>query len=186
MSIERIKQQIPDYAKDLRINIGNVLDPERAPEGMSAEQVYGTAVATAIAGRNRELMTAVEEEVAPKLSEEWLNAARSAAAIMGMNNIYYRFVHLASNKDYGSMPAGLRMSVIGRPGIDKADFELMSLAVSAVNGCGACIDSHEKVLKHAGVGNEVVQHAVRIASVMHAVATVFDAEGLDGRARAAA
>src|SRR5699024_7456446 len=112
--------------------------------------------------------------------------ARSAAAIMGMNNIYYRFVHLASNKEYGSMPAGLRMSVIGRPGIDKADFELMSLAVSAVNGCGLCIDNHEKVHKQAGVSKEVVQHAVRIASVMHAVATVFDAEGLDGRAKAAA
>jgi alkyl hydroperoxide reductase subunit D len=84
------------------------------------------------------------------------------------------------------MPAGLRMSVIGRPGIDKADFELMSLAVSAVNGCGLCIDSHEKVLKQAGVGSDVVQHAVRIASVMHAVATVFDAEGLSGGVKAAA
>ncbi len=186
MSIDRIKQQIPDYAKDLRINIGNVLDPERAADGMTAEQVYGTALATAIASRNIELLAAVEEEVGPKLSAEWLEAARSAAAIMGMNNIYYRFVHLASNKDYASMPAGLRMSVIGRPGIDKADFELMSLAVSAVNGCGLCIDSHEKVLKQAGVSKEVVQHAVRIASVVHAVATVFDAEGLDGRARAAA
>lgn len=175
MSIDSIKQQIPDYAKDLRINIGNVLDPERA-EGMSAEQIYGIALATAIASRNPQLIAAVEEEAAAHLSEAWLTATKAAAAIMGMNNIYYRFVHLASNKDYGSMPAGLRMSVIGRPGIDKADFELMSLAVSAVNGCGQCIDSHEKVLKQAGVGNEVIQHAVRIASVIHAVATVFDAE----------
>lgn len=180
MSIDSIKQQIPDYAKDLRINIGNVLDPERAADGMSAEQVYGTALATAIASRNQHLLGAIEEAVAPNLSEEWLNAARAAAAIMGMNNVYYRFVHLASNKDYASMPAGLRMNVIGRPGIDKADFELMSLAVSVVNGCGLCIDSHEKVLKQAGVGKEVVQHAVRIASVMHAVATVFDAEGVRG------
>ncbi|MEE4303767.1 MAG: carboxymuconolactone decarboxylase family protein [Wenzhouxiangella sp.] len=186
MSIDSIKQHIPDYAKDLRINIGNVLDPDRAPDGMSDEQVLGTALATAIAARNQELLAAVEEEVTPKLGEEWLNAAKAAAAIMGMNNVYYRFVHLASNEEYGSMPAGLRMSVIGRPGIDKADFELMSLAVSAVNGCGLCIDSHEKVLKQAGVGSNVVQHAVRIASVMHAVATVFDAEGLRGGVKAAA
>jgi len=185
MSIDSIKQKIPDYAKDLRINIGNVLDPERA-EDMSAEQVYGTALATAMASRNQALLAAVEAEVAPKLSEEWLNAAKAAAAIMGMNNIYYRFVHLASNKDYGSMPAGLRMNVIGRPGIDKADFELMSLAVSAVNGCGLCIDSHEKVLKQAGVGNQAIQHAVRIASVMHAVATVFDAEGASASVKKAA
>lgn len=185
MSIDSIKQQIPDYAKDLRINIGNVLDPDRA-DGMSAEQVYGTALATAIASRNRSLLAAVKAEVVPQLDECWLNAAKAAAAIMGMNNVYYRFLHLASNKDYGSMPAGLRMNVIGRPGIDKADFELMSLAVSAVNGCGLCIDSHEKVLKQAGVGKEVIQHAVRIASVMHAVATVFDAEGVGEAVQAAA
>jgi len=185
MSIDSIKQRIPDYARDLRINIGNVLDPERA-EGMTVEQVYGTALATAIASRNQALLADVDQEVTSRLSEEWLNAAKAAAAIMGMNNIYYRFVHLASNKDYGSMPAGLRMSVIGRPGIDKADFELMSLAVSAVNGCGLCIDSHEKVLKQAGVSNEIIQHAVRIASVMHAVATVFDAESVSAGAKAAA
>jgi alkyl hydroperoxide reductase subunit D len=186
MSIDSIKQHIPDYAKDLRINIGNVLDPDRAPDGMSAEQVYGTALATAIASRNLELLALIERAVKPELDEQWLNAAKAAAAIMGMNNVYYRFVHLASNEAYGSMPAGLRMSVIGRPGIDKADFELMSLAVSAVNGCGLCIDSHEKVLNQAGVGSDVVQHAVRIASVMHAVATVFDAEGIQGGVKAAA
>ncbi|NBD95480.1 MAG: alkyl hydroperoxide reductase [Gammaproteobacteria bacterium] len=186
MSIDSIKKRIPDYARDLRITIGNMLDPERAPEGMSAEQVYGTALATAIASRNQALLGAIQEAVTPKLSEEWLNAGKAAAAIMAMNNVYYRFVHLASNDDYGNMPAGMRMSVIGRPGIDKADFELMSLAVSAVNGCGLCIDSHEKVLKSAGVGNDVIQHAVRIASVMHAVATVFDAEGLNGDVKAAA
>ncbi|NBB94015.1 MAG: hypothetical protein GVY32_12700 [Gammaproteobacteria bacterium] len=78
------------------------------------------------------------------------------------------------------------MNVIGRPGIEKADFELMSLAVSAINGCGLCIDSHERVLKEAGVSNEVIQHAVRIASVMHAVATVFDAESPGAGVKAAA
>jgi len=185
MSIDSIKQRIPDYAKDLRINIGNVLDPERAPEGMTSGQVYGTALATAFASRNPQLLASIEAEAAGQLSPDWLEAAKAAAAIMGMNNVYYRFVHLASNPDYGSLPAGLRMSVIGRPGIDKADFELLCLAVSAVNGCGLCIDSHEKVLKQAGVSNEVIQHAVRIASVMHAVAAVFDAEQTAEAARAA-
>lgn len=175
MSIERIKNRIPDYAKDLRINVGNVLDPERA-EGMSAEQIHATALATAIASRNGDLVEAIESEAAGKLDENWLDAARTAAAIMGMNNIYYRFIHLASNDEYGRLPARLRMSALGNPGIDKADFELLSLAVSAVNGCGMCIDSHERILKQAGVGAETIQHAVRIASVMHAIATVLDAE----------
>jgi alkyl hydroperoxide reductase subunit D len=81
-----------------------------------------------------------------------------------------------SEPEYATMPARLRMNIIGKPGIDKADFELFSLAVSAINGCGMCIDSHEKVLKTAGIKKETVQNAVRIASVIHAVAVVLDAE----------
>ena len=76
-------------------------------------------------------------------------AARAAASIMAMNNIYYRFTHLASAPDYKTLPARLRMNVIGKPGVDKADFELWCLAVSAINGCGVCIDSHEKILRDA-------------------------------------
>jgi alkyl hydroperoxide reductase subunit D len=91
---------------------------------------------------------------------------------MAMNNVYYRFVHLASNPIYGTLPAKLRMNVIGNPGIDKADFELFSLAVSAMNGCGMCIDSHERVLGQHGVKPEMVQTAVRVGAVMKAVATV--------------
>jgi alkyl hydroperoxide reductase subunit D len=103
-------------------------------------------------------------------------AAEAAAAIMAMNNVYYRFVHLASNKDYGRLPAQLRMNVLAEPGVDKADFELWSLAVSAVNGCGLCIDAHERELRKAGLPAEAIQAAVRIAAVVHAVATVLDAE----------
>ena len=92
-----------------------------------------------------------------------------------MNNIYYRFTHLVGG-DYPNMPAKLRMNVIGRPGVDKVDFELWSLAVSAVNGCGMCMEAHEKTVRHAGLGQEQVQAAVRVAAVVHAVAAVLDAE----------
>jgi alkyl hydroperoxide reductase subunit D len=94
---------------------------------------------------------------------------------MAMNNIYYRFVHLASNKEYGAMPARLRMNVIGNPGVDKADFELWSLAVSAINGCGACIDAHEKVLQDAGVPASTIQTAVRFAAIIQSVAVAIEA-----------
>jgi len=173
MSIDAIKANIPDYAKDLRINLGNVLDVDRA-SGMTEQQIWATALSTAIASRNKELVSGIGEVAAQHLDQKWLDAARSAAAIMGMNNIYYRFLHLASNSEYAKMPAALRMSVIGSPGISKEDFELLSLAVSAVNGCGMCIDSHEQVLKKGGVTSEIIQHAVRIASVIHAVAGVLD------------
>ncbi len=104
-----------------------------------------------------------------------MTAAKAAASIMAMNNIYYRFLHLAANKEYATRPAKLRMNVIGAPGIDKADFELFCLAVSAVNGCGMCIDAHEKVLLAAGVSLDTIQTAVRIAAVINAVARSLQA-----------
>jgi alkyl hydroperoxide reductase subunit D len=103
-----------------------------------------------------------------------MQAARSAAAIMGMNNIYYRFLHLVEDAEYQTLPARLRMNVIGSPGIDKLEFELLSLAVSAVNGCGLCVTAHERKLREGGIGREAIQSAVRIASVMHAIAGVLE------------
>ena len=89
---------------------------------------------------------------------------------MGMNNIYYRFLHLVEDGEYQTMPARLRMNVIANHGIDKLDFELISLAVSAVNGCGLCVTSHEKKLRSHDVSREAIQSAVRIAATIHAVA----------------
>jgi len=178
MTIDSIKQGLPDYAKDLKINLGNVLDPDQH-DTLSAEQVWGVALATAIASRTRVLTRAVEGAAADAISPEYARAARAAAALMGMNNIYYRFLHLAENDAYGKLPARLRMTAIGNPGVDKEDFELMSLAVSAINGCGMCIASHEKVLVSAGVSAKAIQDAVRIASVIHAVAVVLDNEAAD-------
>lgn len=175
MSIDTLKQRIPDYARDLKINFGNVLDAD-LHEALNESQVWSIALASAIASRNKELISVIASEAGAKLSEEQLKGAKSAAAIMGMNNIYYRFLHLASNDEYSKMPAALRMTVIGNPGIEKTDFELLSLAVSAINGCGMCIDSHEQVLVKHGVSTKCIQDAVRIASVLHAVAGVLETD----------
>ncbi len=172
MSIEALKDRLPDYAKDLKLNLSMLA----AEPALNEQQRAGTFIACAIASRNAETTRALFEEFAPKLSPEALNAARAAAAIMGMNNVYYRFTHLSSAPDYRTMPARLRMNVIGKPGVDKADFELWSLAVSAINGCGTCIDSHEKILRDAGLTSEQIQAAVRIAAVVHAVAATLDGE----------
>jgi alkyl hydroperoxide reductase subunit D len=95
---------------------------------------------------------------------------------MAMNNVYYRAKHLIGDETYATMPARLRMQIIGSPGVDKADFELWCLAVSAITGCGTCLESHEKVLRTAGVTREVVHEAIRIAAVVHAAAVTIDAE----------
>lgn len=172
MSFADIKAALPDYARDLKLNLSSIL----AEETLSPQQLYGTLVATALASRNRRLIQAAVAEAAGTLSAEAMRAAKAAAAIMGMNNVYYRFVHLASAEDYRTMPARLRMTVIGQPGVDKVDFELMSLAVSAINGCGMCIDSHEALLRKEGVSAEVIQSVIRIASVIHAIAATLDGE----------
>src|SRR5205085_1966354 len=106
------------------------------------------------------------------LNEQALFAARGAAAIMGMSNIFYRFRHLSSNPKYASSPARLRMQIVARHGGDPVDFELWCLAVSAINGCGVCVDAHEKVLLEKGVNEETILAAVRIASTIHALAVV--------------
>ena len=173
MSLDVIRDQLPDYARDLKLNLGSVLTPQGAP-GLSESQIASIAFATAIAARNPQLVRAIEAWAQPYLDDAHVQAARSAAAIMGMNNIYYRFLHLVEDAEYQSMPARLRMNVIGNPGIDKLEFELLSLAVSAVNGCGLCVTAHERKLREGGIGREAIQSAVRIASVMHAVAGVLE------------
>jgi lipoyl-dependent peroxiredoxin subunit D len=168
MSLKEFAETLPDYAKDLRLNLSSLLSDQL----LGDDRKYGLLLACAHGTGYRPIVEAAEAEVAGKLDEAHANAARAAAAVMAMNNVYYRFVHLASNPVYATLPAKLRMNVIGAPGIDKADFELFSLAVSAQNGCGLCIDSHEKVLNQHDVKPETIQAAARIAAVMKAVATV--------------
>jgi alkyl hydroperoxide reductase subunit D len=168
MSLKDFAAALPDHAKDLRLNIGSLLSDQTIGD----QRRFGLLLACAHGTGYKPIVEAAEAEVAGKLSSEAANAARAAAAVMAMNNVYYRFVHLASNPEYGTMPAKLRMNVIGSPGIEKADFELFSLAVSAMNGCGMCIDSHEKVLKQHGVNAEAIQAAARIGAVVKAVATI--------------
>ncbi len=176
MSIETLKSLLPDYAKDTKLNLGTLA----ADETLTPQQLWGTWVASAFATGNAAVITAVLAEAAHRLSPEAMTAAKSAASIMAMNNIYYRFVHLATNKAYQTMQAKLRMNVIGAPGVDKTDFELWSLAVSAINGCGMCIDSHEQHLLKNGITTEQVQTAVRIAAVVNAVAATLAAEQAAG------
>ena len=168
MSLKEFADTLPDYAKDLRLNISSLLSDQM----LGDQRKYGLLLACAHGTGYRPIVAAAEAEVEGKIDDAYANAARAAAAVMAMNNVYYRFVHLASNPAYGTLPAKLRMNVIANPGIDKADFELFSLAVSAQNGCGMCIDSHERVLTQHGVKPEAIQAAARIAAVMTALATV--------------
>jgi len=168
-TLDLIRDAIPDYARDLKLNLGSVLTSAGAP-GLNEPQIWAVALASAIASRNLAFTRGIEAAAGEHLDAAHRQAARAAAAIMGMNNIYYRFLHLVEDAEYQSMPARLRMNILADPGIDKLDFELLSLAVSAVNGCGLCISSHEKKLRQHGFTREMIQSAVRIAATVHAVA----------------
>ena len=167
-ALKTFADALPEYAKDIRLNLGSILSDQL----LGDQRKYGLLLACAHGTGYKPLVDATEAEAADKLSPEAANAARGAAALMAMNNVYYRFVHLASNPEYGTLRAGLRMNFIGSPGIEKDDFELFSLAVSAMNGCGMCIDSHVKVLQQHGMKAETIQAGARIAAVMKAVASI--------------
>ena len=172
MSLQALRDRLPEYAKDLKLSLGTLAGETVLGDTRKA----GTFIAAAIASRNPEVIAAVAGEFGPRLDAATLAAARAAAAIMGMNNVYYRFLHLVEDEEYGKMRAGLRMNVLANPGTAPENFELWSLAVSAVNGCGKCVVAHEKVLREAGVTREQIQAAVRIAAVVHAVAVTLEAE----------
>ncbi|MFS2316505.1 carboxymuconolactone decarboxylase family protein [Maricaulis sp. D1M11] len=172
MSLDTLKNALPDYAKDLKLNLSSMA----RETALTDQQKWGTFLASAHAIGEPATLKAIIGEIGDQLDDTARTGAKAASAIMGMNNVYYRFVHLASNNEYSTMPARLRMNIIANPGVDKADFELWSLAVSAINGCGMCIDSHEAELRKAGLTSQQIQAAVRIAATVNAVAAVIRAE----------
>lgn len=173
MNLADLRNALPDYAKDLKLNLDSVLSDAGSP-GVDGKQIRTIALASAIASRHLPLNRAIEAFAAEQLSPEEINGAKAAAAMMAMNNVYYRATHLIHNDEYGTLRAGLRMNIMASPGIDKITFELASLAVSAINGCGACMDSHERVIRQHDVSAQGVQSALKIGAVVHAVAVTLE------------
>ncbi|WP_405821687.1 carboxymuconolactone decarboxylase family protein [Streptomyces sp. NBC_01390] len=174
MGLAELKSALPDYAADLRLNLEKVVGGSRLTE----QQLWGTVLVCAIASRSPRVLRELGREARARLSPEAYTAARATAAEMAMSNVFHRTRHLLSDPEYGRLRAGLRANVLGDPGVGRTDVELWSVAVSAINACGACLDAHERVLRAAGVDRETVQEAFRIAAVVQAVATTLDAEAI--------
>ncbi|GCD99015.1 carboxymuconolactone decarboxylase family protein [Embleya hyalina] len=172
MGLDVLKAALPEYAKDLKLNLGSVVGNSKLQE----QTLWGTVLVSAIATRSPKVLAELEPEAKSRLSEEAYNAARAAAAVMAMNNVYYRSMHLIGDPEYGNLRAGLRMNIMANPGAPKADFELWSLAVSAINGCGRCLESHEQVLRKENMPRETIQEAIKIAAVIHAVGVTLESE----------
>ena len=182
--LERIREALPEAARDIKLNLGGVLQGG----ALGPAQRWGVAVASAIAARNPALREAVTADaLAAGVEPAVLDDARAAAALMAMNNVYYRFRHLVGKDSYGAMPARLRMNRLVKPATNKVDFELFCLAVSAINACETCIRSHEQVVLAGGLTEEHVHDAVRIAATFQAAAVALEMGGaIDGEAAGAA
>lgn len=170
-TLATLADRMPDAARDIKLNLQSVLETS----SLNDAQRWGVALACAIAARNPELKRAIVEEAGAKLEPAVLDDAVAAAALMGMNNVYYRFRHMIGKPVYETKPARLRMQRIAKPATNKADFELFCLAVSAINGCEACVKSHEHVVVEGGLSEDQVHDAVRIAAVIHAAAVALEA-----------
>ncbi len=171
MSIDNLKEALPEYAKDLKLNLGTL---SRTTE-LTEQQLWGALLASAVATGSATVIAEISGEAADVLSAEAFNAALGAASIMGMNNVAYRAKSFLG-AEYGEVRMGLRMNIIGNPGVDKVDFELWSLAVSTINGCHDCTAAHADVVRKAGLTKEQVWEAVKVAATVNGVATALTAK----------
>ena len=173
-SIDLINEALPESAKDIRLNVQSVL----RESSLTPAQTWGVAVASAATARNRALLDAVVADALAVTDAAVVDDALAAAALMAMNNVYYRFRHMVGKAAYAQKPARLRMNRLAKPATSKADLELFSLAASAINGCEVCVQAHEKAVLDAGLTEDNVHDAVRIAATIHAAAVAHERAGV--------
>lgn len=165
-TLEDLRQSLPDTARDIKVNLSNVLQPGL----LTADQRWGAAIAAAYTSRHPALVEAVLGAASAEASFAAIEDARAAATLMAMNNVFYRFRHVIEKPSYEQKPARLRMQRLAATAGPKVDFELFSLVASAINHCEACVRSHEVAVLAGGLTEDQVHEAIRIASVIHAAA----------------
>lgn len=169
--IDKLKEGIPDYAKDIRLNLDAVVKRSTLPP----TETFGLVVAATFATGNTKLWTWIYGQ-APE-DEEWTRekaAALSAASLMAMNNVWYPYVEMAHDPELKGMPPQLRMNTIASSGgTTKARFEAYSLAASIVGKCHFCVESHYALLKKEGYTAEQLRDIGRISAVMAAVSKIM-------------
>lgn len=172
-NVETLIKDLPEAAKDVKLGLKSALT-EEGSQGLTAPQIWGTALSVAITLRNTALKEAILADGTEHLGEEGVKAAETAAAIMGMTNIYYHTMfHLMKDDTYRTMPAGIRMNASKSHGYDDVSYELFAFGASVIGQCGNCVNAHEKQLKNAGVSSQGIQSAVRIASYLNSAAIML-------------
>lgn len=166
MSIESVLSVLDESAKDIKLNFKKLMEVEDNPLGENnIAVIYATAIALNPSSQMREVISELESH----LDEKTIYAAKIASAIMSMNNIYYRYTHLSEDESLMKLPAGLRMQSMRQHEVDTVLFELMSLAISALNGCGMCIQAHIRTLQKHEVDQALIHAAGKVAGVVNAL-----------------
>jgi len=169
-----IKDKIPDWAKDIRLNLDAVINRSTLP----APDALGAALAAAHAARSPALVAAFKQALSELSADAIAQAALTAAALMGMNNIWYPYVEMSADAQLKTLPAQLRMNAYANHGgVEKKQFELYALAASIIGKCHFCVQSHYQLLKKEGLSVEQLRDIGRIAAVINAAALVLTAQG---------
>jgi lipoyl-dependent peroxiredoxin subunit D len=168
--LNSIKELIPDYAKDIRLNIDGTI----ARSSLEGNDAVAVALAAAFAAKSRPIIDIIQASGA--LSAEESHAVLTASALMGMNNVWYPYVEMADDADLKTQPAQLRMNAYAtNGGVDKRRFEMYALSASIVGKCHFCVKSHFELLKKEGMSSTQLRDVGRIAAVVNAAAQVIAA-----------
>jgi alkyl hydroperoxide reductase subunit D len=167
--VEQVKDSIPEWSKDIKLNLDSVIN--RSP--LDPVDTHAIALACALAAANGPLALAIQLFSPLPDNKLQADAAKTAASLMGMNNIYYPFVEMTGDTDLKNLPAGLRMNAYANhAGVSKKQFEMYALAASIIGKCHFCVKNHYDVLKKEGMTTQELQHVGKIASVIHAIGRV--------------
>ncbi len=166
--VDQVKESIPDHAKDIKLNLDAVMNRS----GLDEVDAHACAFAAAIAANNGDLAFEISMN-GPLAGTDEREAAKTAAALMGMNNVYYPFVEMTEDPDLKGLPPGLRMNAYAtHGGVSKKKFEMYALAASIVGKCQFCIKNHYDLLKKEGMTVTELQMVGKIAAVINAVGKV--------------
>ena len=167
--VDTIKNSIPDHSKDIRLNLDAVINRS----GLDEVDAHACALAAALSANNGPLAYLIQSNSILTDNSAECDAAKTAASLMGMNNVYYPFVEMTEDPQLKGLPAGLRMTAYAtHGGVSKKKFEMYALCASIVGKCNFCVKSHYDLLKKEGMTVTELQAVGKIAAVVNAVGKV--------------
>jgi alkyl hydroperoxide reductase subunit D len=166
--VDQVKESIPEHSKDIKLNLDSVMNRS----GLDEVDAHACAFAAAVAAGNGDLAFEISMN-GPLMGTDEREAAKTAASLMGMNNIYYPFVEMTEDADLKGLPPGLRMNAYANyGGVSKKKFEMYALAASIVGKCQFCVKNHYDVLKKEGMTVLELQAVGKIAAVINAIGKI--------------